>query len=223
MKKLISFSLWGNDQKYTRGAIENIRLQKQFYKGWTCRFYIHAKSVHPDLISFIHQEGGEVILKSDDPGLENYSTNGIHMGWFWRFDVMNDPEVERFIIRDIDSRLSLRERVCVKDWEMTKSPFHIIRDNKMHGVPMLAGTWGATKEFSDSIDYKNLLDKFIKDNPVNNPAYGGYDQFFLSTIIYPLIKNKTCVHDDFFNYEPQKRKIPHIRTNNEFIGQPINI
>ena len=48
MKKVISFSLWGNDRKYTIGAIENAKLAKEHYPGWTCRYYI-GKSVPEDI------------------------------------------------------------------------------------------------------------------------------------------------------------------------------
>jgi len=35
-------------------------------------------------------------------------------GMFWRFLVADDPTVDRFIIRDSDSRLNARERFAVE-------------------------------------------------------------------------------------------------------------
>lgn len=93
----------------------------------------------------------------------------------------------------------------------------------MHSVPILAGTWGATKEFSQTINYKELLEKFIKKNPLNDSRYGGYDQFFLSTVFYPLIKHSVCIHDDWNRYNEGARKIPHIKNNGDFIGKPVEI
>lgn len=224
MKKIISFSLWGDNPKYYKGAYENVKLQQKLFPDWICRFYVHV-SVPMHLYQPLAAEGAEIELVythiAEEP---EYSTNGMHNGWFWRFDVLKDPDVERFIVRDADSRLSQREKNCVIDWTRSKKSFSIIRDNPMHGVPILAGTWGATREFAESIDYDNLLEEFIRNNKTNNTRYGGYDQFFLSTMFYHLIQDDVCIHDDYhlFNYETV-RKIPHIRINNEFIGQPIEV
>ena len=45
MKKVIAFSLWGNDPRYLGGAIQNISLAKIFYPDWTCRFYLGQSTV----------------------------------------------------------------------------------------------------------------------------------------------------------------------------------
>ena len=37
---VISFSLWGDNPKYTIGAIKNAMLAKDIYPGWICRFYL---------------------------------------------------------------------------------------------------------------------------------------------------------------------------------------
>jgi tagatose-1,6-bisphosphate aldolase non-catalytic subunit AgaZ/GatZ len=39
VKKLICFSLWGDDKKYLHGALENAELSKRFYPDWRCRYY----------------------------------------------------------------------------------------------------------------------------------------------------------------------------------------
>jgi len=40
MKNIISFSLWGNDPMYWKGAVKNIKLAKELYPGFICRFYV---------------------------------------------------------------------------------------------------------------------------------------------------------------------------------------
>ena len=42
MKKIISFSLWGDIPTYTEGAIKNVQLAKEVFPDWICRFYIPA-------------------------------------------------------------------------------------------------------------------------------------------------------------------------------------
>ena len=48
MKNVISFSLWGNNSLYTRGAINNADLALDVYPGWVC--YYFCNSCVPDEI-----------------------------------------------------------------------------------------------------------------------------------------------------------------------------
>ena len=41
MKKIISYSLWGNDPKYCVGAVKNALLRGKIYPNWISRFYVH--------------------------------------------------------------------------------------------------------------------------------------------------------------------------------------
>lgn len=36
---VVAFSLFGNDRKYTYGAVKNAELAKLYYPGWVVRFY----------------------------------------------------------------------------------------------------------------------------------------------------------------------------------------
>ena len=49
MKKIISFSLWGDNPKYTIGAINNAKLSQSIYPDWICRFYC-GKSVPEEIL-----------------------------------------------------------------------------------------------------------------------------------------------------------------------------
>jgi len=40
MKKVISFSLWGDNQNYVIGAVLNADVAKEEWPDWICRFYI---------------------------------------------------------------------------------------------------------------------------------------------------------------------------------------
>jgi len=216
MKKIISFSLWGNDKKYLIGALENIKLQKQLFPKWTCRFYVHNEVPKEYKIKLMETEGCEVVQKTGDLGS--------HMdkpGMFWRFEVLKDKDVERFIARDVDSRLSLRDRSCVLDWIASKKEFHIIRDHAMHGTRIMGGMWGATQNFINRINYDELIDKFSKLEYKNMYAT---DQEFLGRMIYPLLfAYDVCIHDNFDRFKEDARKIPHISMNGEYIGMPVEV
>ena len=213
MKNIISFSLWGDNDKYLTGAIENIKLQNKFFPDWICRFYVHD-SVPRMFVSHL-KDLAEVIEKEGDLG-----GNMDRPGMFWRFEVLKDPEIERCIVRDADSRLGQRDKNCVQDWFYSKKEFHIIRDNAMHNTKIMGGMWGATKEFITRINYDDLVNQFNK--MTYNNLYAT-DQEFLARMIYPLIKDSVCIHDNWDRYKENARTIPHIRVNNEYIGQPIEI
>src|SRR5271157_6145717 len=179
MYKIISFSLWGNNPKYLQGALENIKLQRIYYKDWICRFYVH--------------ENVPAWFKNElmDENCQIYYTNGPlgeHMnrpGMFWRFEVLKDKNIERFIVRDCDSRITQREKNCIIDWEKSNKEFHIIRDHPQHSTRIMGGMWGATNVFIQRINYDELIEQF--DKMQYNNMYAT-DQEFLARCIYPLIK-----------------------------------
>ena len=68
----------------------------------------------------------------------------------WRFTVVDDPEVDVFIVRDADSRLTSRDAAVVADWlrqrPETAAIFHCIRDHPAHSDSFInGGLWGARR------------------------------------------------------------------------------
>lgn len=198
MKKVISFCLWGDSPKYCVGAIRNAEIFKQFYPDWECRFYVH-KSVPENTLSQIDAiENTEIITVDQSPNWQSM---------FWRFLPIIDEEVDIFICRDCDSRLSDREAQAVKEWESSEKLIHIMRDHPHHGFTMLGGMIGFKKQSFQLL--KDCLKKFQPSD------HYGTDYVFFGRILYPLVKNISLVHDEFF----EKKKFPTARTNNEFVGQ----
>jgi glycosyltransferase involved in cell wall biosynthesis len=84
MKKIISFSIWGENPKYTIGAIKNAELSLEIYPDWICRFYI-GKSVPYDIIETLkNMKNTEMILKikqllSDDKLRESIGKSGLEL------------------------------------------------------------------------------------------------------------------------------------------------
>ncbi len=69
---------------------------------------------------------------------------------FWRFLIADDLTVDRFLIRDADSRylftiaasihfdrFSMRELHAVNEWIASGKQLHVMRDHPYHGVAML--------------------------------------------------------------------------------------
>ena len=219
MKKVISYSLWGDIPKYFVGALENIKVQKELFPDWICRFYCYSH-VNLKWINEFYKKGAEVVLKDEVPNIKQMYEPGIFLGMFWRFEVLKDKDIERCIIRDTDGRLTQREKNCVKDWEKSGKEFHIIRDHPMHNTKIMGGMWGCAKSFIDKINYDDLINQFNKLSYKNMYAT---DQEFLARMIYPLIKDNVCIHDDLDRYKEGARKIPHLRDAQHYIGEPISV
>lgn len=197
MKKIICFSLWGNNPKYTIGAIRNAELVKSIYPGWIARFYC-GTSVPQEIISKLLKLNSEVRIMN---------TPGDWSGMFWRFEAIAEPDVEVMLSRDTDSRLSLREAMAVKQWLLSGKLFHVMRDHPEHNTEILGGMWGARKPILQ--DIKHLLDGYKKGD------FWQVDQNFLREVVWSRVAYTTCTHDPFFAKVP----FPFQREGLEFIGE----
>lgn len=199
MKKIISFSLWGNDPKYTIGAVKNAILTEQIYPGWTSRFYV-GKSVPENIITTLKSFENVEVIEMDEPG--------DWTGMFWRFYACEDADI--MLSRDTDSRLSMREKLAVDEWLSSDKNFHIMRDHPLHGTEILGGMWGCRNGILKGM--KNMIIDYTKGD------FWQVDQNFLKEKIYPIVKNDLFVHDSYLTYNDNKKPFPSERINQEFIG-----
>ncbi len=201
MTKVISFSLWGQDEKYTIGAVRNLELAKEFYPDWTCRFYI-SQDVPVDIIQQLIDNGGDVITQAQT------GWNGM----FWRFFAADSDDI--VISRDTDSRLGPREKAAVDEWLASDKDFHIMRDHPYHKTEILGGMWGVRNGLLKGItDMIARYDKGVYDNRYQ------VDQNFLREVVYPMVVDKATVHDPYF----QRIPFPTERANaQDFVGQVYN-
>lgn len=211
IKKIISFSLWGNSQKYLIGATENLKLQKDIYPKWICRYYID-ETVPQKIIEQLQTNGAEIIKKEK---------SNHYKGLFWRFEPGYDETIERFVVRDCDSRLNQREANAVMEWEKSGISFHCMRDHAYHGIPIMGAMWGAVPLFLP--DYKQLLNNFlnkIDDQPIiSRSRYFQTDQVFLNTILWPKISSFALVHDDMKRITGTEKTFTTILQDKQFVGQ----
>jgi hypothetical protein len=145
--------------------------------------------------------------------MSNTNLNGF--GMFWRFMVYDDKEVERFIVRDTDSRLNTREKEAVDQWIESDKNLHIMRDHPQHGVLILGGTWGVKNDHK--FNMSEMINTYLKDKNLFN--YGD-DQRFLIKIHKAYMDSMIC-HDDFFDF-PNNYPFPSDRNDFEFVGQVFN-
>lgn len=206
MIKVISFSLWGTDPKYTIGAIRNAELAKEIYPGWMCRFYV-GEDVTDDIIERLVNLQAEVVR------MDGADWNGM----FWRFLAAADSDV--MISRDTDSRLSIREKAAVDEWLASDRVFHIMRDHPYHATEILGGMWGCCNGVLRNI--KSLVEEYETGEFDNKYQV---DQNFLKEVIYPLVINKSMSHDPYFTKKDKYNKVfPTARLHpGDFVGQVYN-
>lgn len=181
---LICFSLFGDNPRYLDGAIENVEAARWLYPGWRCRFYCD-ESVPLAVREALQAAGGELVLK---PLHRNHIE-----GLYWRFEVMGEPGVERFLVRDVDSVVSIRERLVVNEWLASDRHFHVMRDWFSHTDLILAGMWGGVGGLLPSLA---TLQAAFKPERVANR---NQDQEFLGQMVWPRIRDSVLVHDRWFS------------------------
>jgi len=205
MKKIIAFSLWGNNPKYTIGAIKNANLTNEIYNGWISRFYC-GKSVPEDILNQLRSINNcEVIIMEEE---------GDWSGMFWRFLPASERDVEVMLSRDCDSRLNSREKAAVDEWMKSYKTFHIMRDHPWHGTQILGGMWGV--KYPKLKRMKEMIEEYKKGN------FWQVDQNFLKEKIYSLIVNDCMSHDEFFNYNSHSRQFPTKREGQQFVGESFD-
>ena len=203
---LISFSLYGTKELYLCGAIENTRLALALFPQWQVAFYV-GSSVPMQTRDELLKLGAKVIEVS---GPEDASA------MFWRYRGLGQNDVERVIFRDVDSRLTAREKIIVEEWMVSSASLHIIRDHPFHTIPILGGLWGIQGERSLDL----AANVFERHRRQFGSEYGS-DQKFLAHHIYPVFRRDALAHDAFYSFTGEnRRKIP-ARRNGEFIGERI--
>jgi len=209
MKRVLTFSLWGNNPTYNIGAIKNAELALKIYPDFECWFYIHTDSVPSETIEALKQiKNVKIIFKTGDLNVCKPMT--------WRFEAIDDPDVEIMMSRDTDTRILLREKLAVEEWLSSDKLFHIMRDHPHHQFTILGGMFG-TKKNSNLVSWKNIM------NSITQCGHRDYDQTFLNDHIYPLIKNDSLVHTSFQVYHGETSKrfpIPYDK-DYRFVGEYV--
>lgn len=195
MKKLITFSLYGQQPKYSYGMISNVEIAKTIYPDWICRIY-YGDSVPNEIIDKLKTYPNvELVLMPEGPE---------HIfPMMWRFLAIDEEDVEVMISRDADARLSYREKVCVDIFMNSDKLLHSIRDNLSHNN-IMGGMWGIKKN-----------DR-IKMNELSKDWEGHYydsDQKFLREKLVPIFQETYLIHcSTYLNTFPVEK------TNEYFVG-----
>ena len=203
MKKIVSFSLYGNKPCYQVGAVLNVIEAARLLPDWKCRFYTTDNDTICRQLQFL---GAEIVRMDDWP----------RGNMFWRFLAVDDADIA--IIRDTDSIVSERENECLKQWLKSDCQWHVMRDHRLHNcVPILGGMWGFRRiEHNDpnKIDFrKRPMSDYIKEWRMGyncSTAKHGKDQYFLKWLYEKYIR---AAYADVFRHGRQGHPFPEHKQN----------
>ena len=187
-RNIIAFSLFGNQPRYCETAKLNVRAAHTFYPHWRCRFYVDD-TVMPDVAEQLQQLGAQVVFAPAD--MRHWA------GTLWRFLAVDDPLVDRVIVRDADSLISRREMHAVEQWLNSDQYFHVMRDWGSHSELMLAGMWGMARGGLGAYSMRMLLQHFTAQE--YSRSHG--DQHFLRQWIWPQAKQSLMSHDGIYQFQ----------------------
>ena len=199
-KKLISVSVYGHRSMYLRGAEANARLVPKVYPGWTMRVYC-SRNLDATKLKKL---GCDVV---------QMPLSRRHAGMFWRFLAAWDEDVERVIVRDVDSRLNVREAAAVAEWEASGMVAHCMMDHPHHAhMPMSGGMWGIVAGYLPQEVFK--MARQMSRRPQQRVA----DMKFLRDHVHPLIKHTLLRHSSVETKWPSIPFPDHLKYDG-FVGQ----
>jgi hypothetical protein len=110
----------------------------------------------------------------------------------WRFEAIADPSVRRFLIRDADALLNVKERVAVDAWTQSDCRFHAMRDWYTHTDLIMAGTWGGIGNILPSPT------ELLRSSTGWRISNEHIDQDILTDTVWPTIRHSILIHDSIF-------------------------
>jgi hypothetical protein len=184
---VISFSIYGNAERYIRGLYENCKDINRIYPNFWIYVFVGDDFDHTilDILKDIHNLN---LIYTGYLG---------HINMSYRFFTIDCSEVGISFSRDCDSRIINRDQYCINTFIKSDKKFQIIRDNESHCTRVLGGMWGIKKGLLDvSISY--LFEQYIHQK---HEKFGyGDDQIFLANYIYPIVKHNSLIFDGRFHF-----------------------
>ncbi|XP_068213707.1 uncharacterized protein [Palaemon carinicauda] len=230
-QRVVSYSYFGNtsDPGLYNRYFSEIRARaieiQQHYPDFVMRVY---HNVGPE-----DEKGRREMCRAycDFPHLDFCNVRELPEPWFdfsakqkvgtmWRFLTLMDPLVDTTMFRDLDSYVLPREVAAVDEWLWSDSPYHVMRDHPLHNAQILAGLWGCQTHLDRGNSYH--YGAMLLSQPYSD--LWDYDQRLLRRILWPLIRNRTMVHNSYtckasiFQGQGSSRPFPTQREGLNYTG-----
>lgn len=205
---VFSFCIYGDNEYYYNGLLENIKLIQQYYPDYYTYIYV-GQNARTDLLDKMHIYDRIVWKHTNEIGAINM---------IYRFFAIDDTNVKTIHVRDADSRIHERDRWAIDTFMNSNVTAYTIRDNPSHNVRMMGGLWG-TKKIPFSIQTLFQMYRFPLLESKNE---FGYDQQFLSQFLYPQLIQSFMVFTNYCTLSNLEQVVPFPDTlrNDIFCGMP---
>jgi len=205
MKKVISYSIYGNNPKYTVGLLKNLELRDTIYPEWINYVY-YNNTVPQEMI-----EQYKTINDTELFNMDSYNCPGM----LWRLFV---KDADIVISRDSDSRLNMREKYAVDEWVESGKLLHIIRDHFHHRIEMFTGMFGM--KIDKTYNLEEICIQWCNDNNYHDVFARDIDSIFVKKFLYDKYINNQMCHDSVYqNIFPNSKSFPTKMEDYRFIGE----
>ena len=207
---VFSFSLYGDNSRYTVGMIKNAEHIPRRFPGAEVWIYI-ADDVPTQIRDTLQSlPAVRLIDVPTHPGAFNM---------FFRFHAIDDMDSGIMFVRDADSRVHERDAACIEDFLVDETKqLHIVRDHRYHTQPIMGGLWGMRKDTSFRISDEQQRQGITR-------AIYCEDQYFLHKSVYPRYIHSVMIHDDHHHIDPSiprtSFRVPIV--DHQFAGQAYTI
>lgn len=212
--KVIAMSLHSAWPNTTLGVVRNALLRRLFYPSWTLRIYVLDDLTVPEMVlNKLRTLGAEV--KKIPNEISSLPAEA------WKYIVIDDPTVEKFLIRSTTSRLSSRESSVVNKWLETDSPkcLHCTRDHPSQApLPLTDGAFGGVAAcFREKLDGGTMAEAMLK----YSQSFTVQD--FLNGFIWMKLSDSALCHDSVSCKRWNgSAPFPFLRQGASYVGAPFN-
>lgn len=223
---VVAFTLYHDAAIFNEGALKQVMLYDAYSKSgpvdWKLHFYV-GRSVPAWLLQRLEALGARVFFMGD---LEEDCTAS-----FWRNHALL-CDYDYYLFRDVDTRLSRRERLALEEFFSSEAEFHVMRDHPMHMAPMMPGLWGCSRRGRDRINgrlpvvppvtfYENI-NRWFGSNHTSN-VFPLVDQIWLWRYVWPIARKRALIHSELatsrFHGGYPSRGFPIRREIEEYVGK----
>ena len=194
VNKIISYSLWGNDPRYTENIFRNFPAKDKYYPDWNVRVYY--QNITDETYNKLELHDCQLIPTINFP---------LHP-MFTRFLPADDTNIDAVIFRDADSILNYREKKAVDEWLQTGKVLHSMRDAGPHNMLFQSGMWGIRPKLKTvNIEdvYQSMMGNSILQNTYKHVSgYTWRDQTFLEALSTTYYKKEDILaHDNDLRHD----------------------
>ncbi len=228
LKGAIAFSLYdgGNahdrNDRYWGGAMRNLELFRSVWPAnWEPVMFV-AEGTNTSALTLATRNATVPRVVHVSPAVFG-SWKAENVAMFFRF-LAPDLDYDVVLVRDVDSRPLMRDRLAVEEFVGTTYCFHSMHDHPFHSLALLGGMWGA-KRGTFSRPMLELIREYFRHYPPHAPK--GIDQNFLWQVVFQQVRWRTLDHNSaarFCEWWPllylgSRRPFPTKRRfNDEFVG-----